>query len=193
MRTSPFFTACVALVFVYACPQPARAQLKVATVNLTKVFDSYNKSKDASQRLREAEKKAQDEINARAESLNAVQDLIRKLDVERKNTSVSDEARAEKERLYSEKVAEARNLEREIADFRDTRRRQFEQQAMRMRNGIVEEIIKAVNDRARADGYDFVFDISGRNMNALPTVIFSKASYDISDEIIGYLNKGGGN
>lgn len=193
MKSLPVLTALASLALVCAAPQTAHAQLKVATVNLAKVFDSYNKAKDAAQRLKEAEKKAQDEVNARAESLSAVQEVIRKLDAERKSSTATPEARAEKDRLYSEKVAEARNLEREIADFRDTRRRQLEQQAVRMRGGIVEEILKAVTDRVRADGYDLVFDTSGRTMSGIPTVVFAKESYDISDEIIALLNKGGGN
>lgn len=184
--------AALVLAAQFAAVTPAGAQLKVATVNLGKVFDSYQKAKDAAQRLKEAEKKAQDEVNSRAQSLTALQETIRKLDNERKNAP-TPEARSEKDRLYSEKVAEARNLEREIADFRDTRRRQLEQQAVRMRGGIVEEILKAVTDKVRADGYDLVFDTSGRNLSGLPTVVFAKDSFDISEEVIAILNKGGSN
>ncbi len=180
-----------AFALVFLCVGDANAQMRVATVDLAKVFDSYSKAKEAAQRLKEAEKKAQDEVNARAESLKGMQETLKKMDADRKVSGLSEADRAEKERVYSEKINEARNMEREITDFRDTKRRQLEAQAVRMRGGIVEEILKAVTEKVRADGYDLVFDTSGRNLNGVPTVVYAKESYDVSEAIITSLNAKG--
>ncbi len=190
--TTRFFPFLALLVAVsIASTSTAKADLKVATVDLAKVFDTYEKARDAAQRLKEAEKKAQDEINARAESLKSAQETLRKLEAEINSVGISDGDKAEKQRLFEQKLGEARNMEREITDFRDTRRRQLEQQAVRMRGAIVEEILKAITDKVRADGYDLVLDTSGRNLNGVPTVVYAKEAFDISDLIITALNQEG--
>jgi len=77
------------------------------------------------------------------------------------------EARVEqrrKEKLAKqrdEKVQEARNLDREIAEFRQTRERQLQEQFMSMRKDIIEDIMKVVNEKVKAAGYDLVLDKTG--------------------------------
>jgi outer membrane protein len=58
-----------------------------------------------------------------------------------------------------------------------------------MRQGIVEEISKIVNDKVKADAYDLVVDKSGMSLNGVPVVMFAKDSYDFTDDIVAALNK----
>ena len=59
-------------------------------------------------------------------------------------------------------------MEREINEFRQTRERQLQQQAMRMREGIVKEITDIIMERVKTNGMDLVFDKSGLSMNCVP-------------------------
>ena len=45
-------------------------------------------------------------------------------------------------------------MEREINEFRQTREQQLQQQAMRMREGIVKEITDIVMERVKTNGMD---------------------------------------
>lgn len=167
----------------------ASAQLKVGTVDMTKIFASYYKTKDAEQRIGEAQATAKKEFEERMNSQKKVIDEINKLQEEARNPALSADAKGQKERARDEKINEARNLEREIQEFRVTRERQLNEQAVRMRAGIVEEIRKVVDDIVKARGYDLVIDVSGKSLNGVPSILYSKPDYDFSQEIIDTLNK----
>ena len=80
-------------------------------------------------------------------------------------------------------------MEREINEFRQTREQQLQQQAMRMREGIVKEITDIVMERVKTNGMDLVFDKSGMSQNFVPVVLYSKDNVDFTTEIITALNK----
>jgi outer membrane protein len=64
----------------------------------------------------------------------------------------------------------------------------IEGQIVRIRNGIVEDITKVVNDKVKADGYDLVFDTSGYSVNNVPVVLYAKDSFDFTKDIVEKLN-----
>jgi outer membrane protein len=58
-----------------------------------------------------------------------------------------------------------------------------------MRDGIVDEIMKVVNDQVKAANYDLVFDRSGFSANNIvPVLLYSRDTYDFSDPVITKLN-----
>ena len=83
-------------------------------------------------------------------------------------------------------------MEREISEFRQTREQQLQQQAMRMREGIVKEITEVVLERVKANGMDLVFDKSGLSTNYVPVVLYSRDNADFTSDIITALNKKSG-
>ena len=88
-----------------------------------------------------------------------------------------------------EKIANIKAMEREINEFRQTREQQLQQQAMRMREGIVKEITDVVLERVKTNGMDLVFDKSGQSTNYVPVVLYSRDTADFTTEIITALNK----
>ena len=80
-------------------------------------------------------------------------------------------------------------MEREINEFRQTRERQLQEQALRMREGIVKEITDVVMERVKTNNIDLVFDKSGLSMNDVPVLLYSKDSADFTADIITALNK----
>src|SRR5438105_13315938 len=82
-------------------------------------------------------------------------------------------------------------MEREINEFRQTRERQLQEQALRMREGIVKEITDIVMDRVKTQNMDLVFDKSGMSLNGVPLVMYSRDNYDFINDIVAALNKPG--
>jgi Skp family chaperone for outer membrane proteins len=80
-------------------------------------------------------------------------------------------------------------MEREINEFRQTRERQLQEQAMRMRENIVKEITDVIMERVKSNSYDLVFDKTGPSMNGVNVVIYAKESYDFTTDVITALNK----
>src|SRR5207248_477749 len=83
------------------------------------------------------------------------------------------------------------NMEREINEFGQTRERQLQEQALRMREGIVKEITEVVMDKVKNRSLDLVFDKSGMSLNGVPLVMFSRDNYDFTTDVITDLNKPG--
>lgn len=163
--------------------------VKVGTVDMKKVFEGYYKTKDAEQRINEARNQAKKELEERMEGYQKGVTEVKKLNEEIENPALSREARETKSKARDEKVGELKNMESEINQFRGTREKQLQEQSGRMRQGIVDDITKVVNDKVKADNYDLVFDKSGMSLNGVSVVMNAKESYDFTDSVIVTLNK----
>ncbi|MEI6350962.1 MAG: OmpH family outer membrane protein [Verrucomicrobiota bacterium] len=175
--------------FGLAASTPAQAESKIGLVDMNKVFSSYYKTKDAETRINDARGAAKKELEDRMDTYKKNLDIINKLNEDLNKAELSKEAKDKKGKERDEKIAETKNLEREITEFRTTREKQLQDQAIRMRNGIVEEITKLIQDKVKADQYDLVLDKSGNSLNGVPIILFSKDANDFSDDIIASLNK----
>ena len=167
----------------------SHAQVKVGTVDMNKIFSSYYKTKDAESRINEARNGAKQELDERMDTYKKNLDAINKLNDDIQKPELSKEAKDTKSKERDDKIQETKNLEREITEFRQTREKQLQEQAVRMRNGIVDEITKLVQDKVKQENYDLVMDRSGLSLNGVPILLFAKDSMDFSDEIITQLNK----
>lgn len=167
----------------------ASAQLKIGTVDMKKVFDSYYKTKDAESRMAEARTAARKELEDRVDSHKKSLDEISRLNDEISKPELSKEAKDAKSKQRDDKIADLKNMEREIQEFQQTREKQLNEQMGRMRAGIVDEITKVINDRVKADQYDLVFDRSGPSLNGVPVLLYAKDSYDFTPDVITTLNK----
>lgn len=179
----------ISFLIAAALVLPAQAQVKVGTVDMNKVFSSYYKTKDAETRINEARAAAKKELDDRMDTYKKNLETINKLNAEIQKPELSKSAKDEKTKSRDEKIEETKNLEREINEFRTTREKQLQEQAVRMRNGIVDEITKLVQEKVKAEAFDLVLDRSGSSLNGVPFLIFAKDSFDFSEDIITQLNK----
>jgi outer membrane protein len=181
----------VVLLSALALPCGAFAQgaLKIGTVDMNRAFKEYSKTKDAEKKINDAKDAAKKEYDDRADSYKKSLDEINKLNQQLEAPALSADAKTQKAKERDEKIASIKNMEREINEFRQTREKQLQEQAVRMRDGIVQEIVGVVMDKVKTKGMDLVFDTSGVSLNGVPTVLFAKPEYDFTNEIIGDLNK----
>jgi outer membrane protein len=182
----PVLTITALVTFLGA--SPAAAQMKVGIVDMNKVFTSYYKTKEAETRLNDARAQAKTDLDGRLESLKASMEQINKLEADTKKPELTPDKREAAVKQRDEKINEVRNLDREIGEFRQTRERQLQEQFMRMRGDIVQDIMKVVDSKVKADGYDLVLDSSGLGISQVKLVLYSAPSMDFSDNIITTLN-----
>ncbi len=166
--------------------------LKIGTVDMDKIFNEYHKTKKARERLSEVEEQAKTELDERMDAYKTILEEIKKIEQEAKNEALSEEVRSEKEQLFQEKAREARSLEREITEFRQTRQRQIREQIMRMRRGLIREIIEVIDEEVKAQKYDLVFDKSGPSAAGYPLVVYSRQGLEFTDQIIEKINENAG-
>ena len=181
----------LALAAGLALPAASFAQgtLKIGTVDMQRAFKEYNKTKDAEAKVNDAKNAAKKEFDERTESYKKALDDINKLNQQLDSPALAADAKSKMAKDRDEKIANIKNMEREINEFRQTREQQLQQQAMRMREGIVKEITDIVLERVKTNGMDLVFDKSGQSTNYVPLVLYSKDSADFTTEIITALNK----
>jgi outer membrane protein len=176
----------LAALFLLGGVGAANAQVKIGTVDMNRVFSEYSKTKDAQAKYAEAEKAANDDLNSRVETLKKSMQEISAINADLEK---SDSGKEEKVKDRDAKVAAARVLDREIADFRTAKQKALQDQFLRMRKDIVDDIMKTVNDLVKAKAYDVVFDKSGLSAGAVPVVLYSRDDLDFSSEVIAALNK----
>src|ERR1700704_3415190 len=163
------------LLSALAFPAMSFAQgLKIGTVDMNRAFKEYNKTKDAEAKINEAKNSAKKEYDDRADAYKKVLDDINNLNKQLDAPALSADAKTQKAKERDDKIANIKNMEREIDEFRRTRERQLQEQALRMREGIVKEITDVVNEKVKANSMDLVFDKTGMSLNGVPLVMYAK-------------------
>jgi outer membrane protein len=183
----------LALIASVAFPVAAfsQAAMKVGTVDMNRAFKEYNKTKDAEAKINEAKNAAKKEYDERAETYKKALDEINKLNQQLETPALSADAKTSKAKERDEKITSIKNMEREINEFRQTRERQLQEQALRMREGIVKEITDVVLEKVKSNNLDLVFDKSGMSLNGVPLLMYSRDTVEFTNDIITVLNKGG--
>ena len=188
MKLNRIVSLLALVVGIAAAPVSAQAQLKVGTIDMKQVFDSYYKTKDAEAKINEARAQAQKELAERLDTFNKAQEQARKLNDEAGKAELSEKAKAEKVKGLNEKLQELGVMQREVQEFQQTRERQLSEQSVRSRNVLVEEINKIVSEVVKSNNYDLVFDKSGQSLNAVNLLVHSKESFDFTADVLSKLN-----
>jgi outer membrane protein len=187
MKKFLLLTAVAALAFPAA--GFAQGTLKVGTVDMNRAFKEYNRTKDSEKKINEAKDAAKKEFDDRAENYKKALEEINKLAQQLDSPAVNADKKTALAKERDEKIASIKNMERELNDFRQTRERQLQEQAMRMRDNIVKEITDVIMERVKAANYDLVFDKSGQSVSSVPLILHSKDNMDFTTEVITALNQ----
>jgi outer membrane protein len=181
----------LALTLAFPIAALAQGTLKIGTVDMQRAFKEYNKTKEAEVKINDAKNAAKKEYDDRAESYKKALDEINNLNKQLESPALSADKKTQTAKERDDKIANIKNMEREISDFRQTRERQLQEQLMRVREGIVKEITDVVMEKVKANNMDLVFDKSGMSINGVPFLLFSHDNIDFTNDIIAVLNKPG--
>lgn len=181
-----------ALLLAAQLPVAAQSMVKIGTVDMKLVFEKYYKTKDAEARINEARGSAKKEMDDRADVYQRGRAEVVKIEEEIQKPELSKETKEQKLKVYQEKVAELKQQEREMMEFRQGREKQLSELSQRMRGGIVDDINKIVEEIVKESNYDIVVDRSGPSLNGVPVVLYAKDAYDFTRDVTERLNKNKG-
>jgi Skp family chaperone for outer membrane proteins len=168
---------------------PARADLKVATVDTGKAFDAFYKTQQLAVRIADRRATYQREIEDLQAQHRALDQDAQKLDDEIKNPSTTDALRKSDDASLAQKVQDLQMLEREIDQARQTDSQEIKDELLRSHQEISEEIHKVIADYAAAQGYDLVLDESSDPTAPSPMYFYGSARIDdLTKDIIAKLN-----
>jgi outer membrane protein len=181
----------LALTLAFPIAALAQGTMKIGTVDMQRAFKEYNKTKEAEKKINDAKDSAKKEYDDRAEAYKKALDEINNLNKQLESPALSADKKTQTAKERDDKIANIKNMEREISDFRQTRERQLQEQLMRVREGIVKEITDVVMEKVKASNLDLVFDKSGMSINGVPVLMYSHDNIDFTNDIIAVLNKPG--
>jgi outer membrane protein len=181
----------LALTLAFPIAAFAQGTMKIGTVDMQRAFKEYNKTKEAEVKINEAKNSAKKEYDDRAEAYKKALDEINNLNKQLESPALSADKKTQTAKERDDKIANIKNMEREISDFRQTRERQLQEQLMRVREGIVKEITDVVLEKVKTNHFDMVFDKSGMSINGVPLLLYAPDNVDFTNDIITVLNKPG--
>jgi outer membrane protein len=159
---------------------------KVAVVDVQKVFDGYQKVKEARERLDKSKKIAMEELEIfRAEMEKIVKEL-KEMEEKIKNPNIDSTALRKQ---YQEKVEKAKVKQDDMVSYDKRAKATI---AQRQRNLLVEhlaDIRKAVEKVAEAKGYDLILNSSETQLG----VFYVGEKFNITEDVIVTLNVSSGN
>lgn len=154
---------------------------KIAVVDVQKVFDGYQKVKEARERLDKSKKIAMEELEIfRAEMEKIVKEL-KEMEEKIKNPNIDSTALRSK---YQEKVEKAKVKQEDMVSYDKRAKATI---AQRQRNLLVEhleDIRGAVKRVAAAKKFDLILNSSETQLG----VFFAGDKFDVTEEVIVTLN-----
>lgn len=177
MSMSRCFLSCLVFLSLIVF---AHAQ-KVAVVDVQKVFDGYQKVKDARERLDKSKKIAVEELEIYRAELGKIVKELKDMEDKLKNPNIDSSSLKGK---YQEKVKEAKVKQDDMVAYDKRAKATI---AQRQRNLLVEhlaDIRAAVQKVAGAKGIDLVVNSSETQLG----VFFASEKFDVTEEVIVTLN-----
>lgn len=165
------------------------AKLKIATVDMQELFKQYYKTNDAQKQINVERARIQKDNNER---LSRIRDLEATLGNLRKQLEDPTINEAKKQSLFKDwqvQQQEGIALDRERREFLQRRNQALNEKMVQRMKGILEEIRKLVEEQAKKDDFDYVFDKSGLSTSQVPFLLYTKDATDITAGLLKDLNK----
>lgn len=159
------FSAVLALTFCVSTPAQAAGDVKkVGVMDLSKVFDNYQRTKDYDAVL---EAKTKDYEKTRNEKIDKIKDLQNKMALLKEN---------EKEAV----TADLEKMRTELTSFDQTQQVDLRKQRDEKIREILLEVEKVTSDFAKKEKYDIIFNDR--------VLVYGAEGLDVSSEVLAILN-----
>ncbi len=167
-------------LFLLTIPYVVYSQ-KVAVVDVQKVFDGYQKVKEARERLEKSSKIAKEEIDIFRDELGNIVKELREMEEKLKNPNIDSSALKVK---YQEKVKKAQEKKDDMVAYEKRARATI---AQRQKNLLVEhlgDIRGAIEKVSNTNKLDLVLNSSETQLG----VFYATNKLDITEDVISVLN-----
>ena len=180
------FLVLVALATGFAFP--ARAEQKIAIIDLKKVFDEFFKTKIADAQIKEEASSLDKDRKSLTDQAQKTIDEYKKALEDANNQAISLDEREKRKKAAEGKLIEVNDLEQQIKQFDRTARGNLEEKQTRAREKILKEIQTIVNTKAKAGGYSLVLDSAAEAASRTFVVFYTNGQDDLTAAVIKDLN-----
>ncbi len=188
--TRHFISLFFAIAALFSASPVARAQSpKIATVDMQELFKEYHRTVRAQKRFDVEYARIQKGVNERSEAIQRKQRVYAAIVAELRAGKLSEEQKAGKQSEARLLGQELKMMGAEVQRFSAQEKKKVARLKVSSMMGIMREIRQKVVAHAKKQGYDFVFDKSGKNTNQVTFFIYLKDAKDITAVMLKELNK----
>lgn len=162
---------------------------RIGTVDMQRLFKEYYRTNEAQQRFNLEYANIQKEVNERIDAMGQLNLKMKKLESEILNDELADGLKKQKKDEFGILMQKRRLIEAEKVQFEEQEKSKIARLKQASMQGIMTEIRQRVIGFSEREGYDFVFDKSGKNTNQVTFFIYLKDARDITSTVLAELNK----
>jgi outer membrane protein len=153
------------------------------------LFKEYYKTNEAQQQINVERAKIQKDNNEKLTAIRQIESDIQVLKQQIDDPTISDAKKQESYKAHQGKYQEGIQLDKERREFLTRKNQALNEKMVQRMRGILGEIQKLVEERAKAESYDYVFDKSGMSTSQVPFLLYTKDAIDITAALLKDLNK----
>ena len=186
MKTLSIIPLVVSMAALVATAQAQ--EISIATVNMTRLYNEYHKTKEANAKLQESVEKAKLEAEELVKQGQELVEEYKEVMERSQNPALTEEAQ-NKAATESEVVRQGIiEKEQEVQQFQMATQRSLQQRQRTYRDLFLDEIRKVALEVAKENGRNLVIDSSGISGSGIPVVLGSASSWDITEEVLERIN-----
>jgi len=163
-------------VSLFACQENAtvsKADFKTGYIDTSVLLEKYEKFKDENDKFKVKSEELSRPLEAKGKQLQA------------EMANFQRAAQANGQAWAQQKAAELQQREQLLMQERDQILGQLEQDGTKMKDSLVKDIKKYIQDYGKKEGFDYIFTTSDLSVN----VIYAKDSYNLTDKLLKKLNE----
>ena len=163
----------------------ASAQTKIVSVDMKKLFDGYWKTKQSQIILENSKNDMRKEIKDMADGLDKAQAAYKTLLDQANDQAISQDERDKRKLAAGDKAKEINTSKAAIEQFQRQAEAQLADKSQRLSANLVNDIQKAVQEKAKAGNYSLV--VNAANSEAF---VYVGPDNDLTSTVLGQLNAG---
>jgi outer membrane protein len=176
------FGLTLALTALFGITAPA--QVRIATVDLNKAFNSYWKKKEAESVLKDEQSKMEKELKSLQDDYKGINESYQKLLDSASDQAISSEERDKRKGQADDKLKQLKQKQDEFMSRKSSDEVSIAERRKSTITRILAEIRSVVAARAKSSNYTLVLDAG----NEASFVIYASTDTDITPEVIKDLN-----
>ena len=183
-----FLTIAVAATFTSVAV--GQDKLNIATVDMQELFKQYYRTNEAQKQINVERARIQKENNERLARIRELEENLGKLRKQLDDPSLNDSKKQTLFKDWQGQQQEGIALDRERREYLQRRNQALNEKMVQRMKGILEEIRKLVEEKAKVENFDYVFDKSGMSTSQVPFLLYTKDATDMTAILLKDLNKG---
>lgn len=166
---------CAFALVLISCQEktPSKADFKTGYIDTSILLEKYNKFTDANEKFKVKSEEMGRPVQAKAQQLEAEMANFQRA------AQVNGEAWAQ------QKYAELQQRQQALLAEREQILGKIDTEAGKLKDSLVKEVKKYVEEYGKKEGFDYIFTTSDMNV----TVIYAKENYNLTEKILKQLNE----